>query len=471
MSYDVIICGSGAGGATAARRLAEAGRKVLILERGDYIPSEDANWSAREVFQNGKYKTTETWLDSHGKPFTPGEYYAVGGKTRMYGAALMRMEMEDFGEIGHYGGTSPAWPVSSYQMEPYYVLAEEWYHVGSPEHEPVIEKLSDDMKRMGLHPSHAPAALIEDTCVKCSTCDGFPCKIAAKGDAESCGIVPALATGNVTLITSAMVTKVFSGGVHAWIPSDDPMKGKEPRVLQAPVVILAAGAVNSAALWLQSQLPNGSDQVGRNYMCHQSQAVLAVGPHRIPRGFHKTLRLMDWYHAGPPANMPLGSIQMAGQPLAGMLRGESRLAAIAPELSLREVAERSLTFWLISEDLPRPHNRVTLTSDGQVKLSYMRNNYMAADLLYYQLHRRLRELGYPVHLRKQMPLSAVAHQCGTLRMGSDPGSSVVSPSGESWEVPGLYVADSSVFPSSSAVNPALTIMANSIRVADSILGR
>lgn len=471
MSYDVIVIGSGAGGATAARRLAEAGKKVLILERGDYIPSEDANWSAREVFQNGKYKTTETWLDSHGKPFTPGEYYNVGGKTRMYGAALMRMEPEDFGEISHYGGTSPAWPVTSYQMEPYYVKAEEWYNVHSVDHEPVIEKLSDDMKKMGLHPSHAPAALIEGSCVKCSTCDGFPCKIAAKGDAESCGIKPALATGNVTLLTGYQVTDFIrwdDGRIRAVTGT---IAGHNATFrFDAFRVILAAGAVNSAALWLRSELPNESDQVGRNYMCHQSQAVLAIGEHRIPRGFHKSLRLMDWYHSSPLAGMPLGSIQMAGQPLPAMLRGESALAKIAPELSLREVSSRALTFWLMSEDLPRPHNRVTL-EDGQVKLSYMPNNQMAADLLYFELKRRLRKLGYPVHLRKQMPLAAVAHQCGTLRMGSDAGSSVVNPSGESWEVPGLYVADSSVFPSSSAVNPALTVMANAIRVADSILGR
>lgn len=466
MSYDVIVVGSGAGGATAARRLAEAGRKVLILERGDYIPREPQNWDAKEVFQNGRYVSEDSWLNWRGDAFQPQVHYGVGGATKHYGAALMRMEPEDFGEISHYGGTSPAWPVTSYQMEPYYVKAEEWYNVHPAAHEPVIEKLSDDMERMGLHPEGAPAALIEDTCVKCSTCDGFPCKLLAKGDAESCGIVPALATGNVTLVTNEKVT-----GILRYQRNARHVRGvmTETGYYTAPRVILAAGAVSSAALWLRSDLPNSSDQVGRNYMCHQSQAVLAVGLHKILRGFHKTLRLMDWYHAGPPAGMPLGSIQMAGQPLPAMLRGESALAKMAPEMTLREVAERALTFWLMSEDLPRPHNRVTLTSDGGIRLSYLRNNEMAADLLYYQLHRRLPELGYPVHLRKQMPLGAVAHQCGTLRMGSDPGSSVVSPSGESWEVPGLYVSDSSVFPSSSAVNPALTIMANSIRVADSIL--
>lgn len=462
--YDVIVVGSGAGGATAARRLAEAGKKVLILERGDYIPSEDANWSAREVFQNGKYRTTETWLDSRGKPFTPGEYYNVGGKTKFYGSALWRMYPYDFMTRQHYGGISPQWPVGYAEMDPYYTLAEEWYNVHAVNHEPVIAELRDAMRKTGLHPEPAPAALIEETCVKCSTCDGFPCKIAAKGDAESCGIKPALSTGNVTLLTGTEVLWIETnrdGSVRGVVA------GRPEGLYEAPVVILAAGAVNSAALWLQSTLPNGSDQVGRNYMCHQSQAVLAVGEHKIPRGFHKTLRVMDFYHTGPDG-MPLGSIQMAGQPLAAMLRGESRLAHLMPGVALSEIAGRSLTFWLMTEDLPLPDNRVTL-QDGQIRLNYCSSSRTGAQKLYKELAHRLPWMGYPVHMRKIMPLSAVAHQCGTLRMGSDAGSSVVSPSGESWEVPGLFVADASVFPSSSAVNPALTIMANAIRVADSIL--
>jgi choline dehydrogenase-like flavoprotein len=461
MSYDVIIIGSGAGGATAARRLAEAGKRVLILERGERVPREPQNWDAKEVFGNGRYVSEDSWLDGRGKAFAPQVHYNVGGATKHFGSALWRMEREDFGEVRHYGGTSPAWPVSYDEMRMPYYRAEKWYHVRYPEHEPVIAKLSDDMERLGLEPEDAPAALMEN-CVKCSTCDGFPCKIMAKGDAETCGITPALATGNVTLMTGAKVTHISQGRVAV-------EREESPAVYTAPVIILAAGAVNSAALWLRSGLPNSSDQVGRNYMCHQSQAVLAIGPHKIPRGFHKTLRSMRFYHDGPDG-LPLGSIQMAGQPLPAMLRGESRLAALAPELTLREVSERSLTFWLMSEDLPLDDNRVTLR-DGKIQLSYNPQSRTASRYLYRELARRLFSLGYPVHLRKEMPLSAVAHQCGTLRMGSDPLSSVVRPSGESWEVPGLYVADASVFPSSSAVNPALTVMANAIRVSDHILER
>lgn len=469
MSYDVIIIGSGAGGATAARRLAEAGKKVLVLERGERVPREDANWSAREVFGNGRYVSEDSWLDSRGKTFAPQVHYNAGGATKFYGAALWRMQHSDFGEVQHYGGISPQWPIGYEEMNPYYAQAEEWYNVHSADHEPVIANLGDAMLRSGLHPSHAPAALIEGKCIRCDTCDGFPCKIMAKGDAETCGIVPALATGNVTLLTGAKVISIMTEGALGEVTGVAALVPGGSDVFSAPRVILAAGAVNSAALWLRSGLPDGSDQVGRNYMCHQSQAVLAIGPHRIPRGFHKTLRVMDFYHSGPDG-LPLGSIQMAGQPLPAMLRGESRLAHLAPELTLREVSERSLTFWLMSEDLPSKYNRVTL-EDGQIRLSYSTGNRTAANKLYAELAHRLPKLGYPVHMAKHMPLSAVAHQCGTLRMSETHLSGVVNPRGESWEVPGLYVADASVFPSSSAVNPALTVMANAIRTADHILER
>jgi len=452
-SYDVIIIGSGAGGATAARRLAEAGAKVLILERGDYLPREPQNWDAAEVFGKGRYKTTETWLDSRSKPFTPGEYYNVGGKTKVFGGALWRMLPQDFTQTD-----SPAWPLSYEDMEPYYAQAEQWYKVKKLPHELVISQLAFEMKMHGLNPEYAPVAVDygEGACIRCSTCDGFPCKLLAKGDAEACGIAPSLATGNVTLKTGVKASRIvrkLSGKVHGTWAGDE--------FFSAPAVILAAGAVNSAALWLSSGLPDSSGQAGRNYMCHQSQAVLAIGEKYISRGFHKTLRVMDFYDS-------YGSIQMAGQPLPAMLRGESRLAALMPGVALREIAERSLTFWLMTEDLPCEDNRVTVEG-GKIRLSYATSLQGKAYQLYHELAKRLPHMGYPVHLRKSMPLSAVAHQCGTLRMSATADSGVVSPWGEAWEVPGLYVADSSVFPSSSAVNPALTVMANAIRTADNIM--
>lgn len=467
MSYDAIVIGSGAGGATIARALGGAGRKVLVLERGDYLPREPSNWDAEQVFRRGRYHTDETWLDGYGRSFTPQENYHVGGKTKVYGAALIRMRPDDFGEVRHYGGLSPAWALTYDEMEPYYAKAEEWYHVGHCGHVPAIARLAARMERAGLHPEPAPSALLEH-CTRCDTCDGFPCMVKAKADAETCGIAPALETGNVDLITGMRVTRILRrgfGGIRG-VECQDTANDIEC-AFEAPVVILAAGAVNSAALWLQSGLPDSSGQAGRNYMCHQSQAVLAIGTERLPRGFHKTVMDLSFYRNGPDG-LPLGSIQMAGQPSAAMLRGESGLARIAP--GMREIADRAVVFWLMTEDLPSWHNRVTV-EDGRIRLSYYSGDVRAQYELYRQLAKRLPSLGYPLHLRKYMPLSAVAHQCGTLRMSRSPSGGVVKPSGESWEVPGLYVADASVFPSSSAVNPALTVMANAIRVAGTITER
>jgi choline dehydrogenase-like flavoprotein len=447
--YDVIVVGSGAGGGTAARALAQAGRKVLVIERGEYIPREPANWSAQEVFGKGRYISPDTWLDGSGTPFAPQVHYCVGGSTRMYGAALWRMQSSDFG----------SWPVSLADMAPWYARAEAMYHVQPAiAHAPVIAKIAAGLASAGLHPESAPAAvMLEQGCTLCATCDGYPCNLGVKGDAQSCAIVPALATGNLTLATSEQVLEILvTSGAVAGVRT-------ERRVHLAPVVILAAGAVNSAALWLRSGLPDSSGQAGRNYMCHQSQAVLAVGPEKIPPGFFKTLRVMDWYS-------PLGSVQMAGQPCAAMLRGESALAHLAPGLAVREIAARSVVFWLMSEDKAAASNRVSIDPpSGSIQLTYDPGSLTNSDDLYHRLASCLPDLGFPVHLRKRMPLAALAHQCGTLRMGEIPSDGPVDRWGQSWDTSGLYVGDTSVFVSSAAVNPALTAMAHSLRVADHII--
>jgi choline dehydrogenase-like flavoprotein len=452
MSYDAVVIGSGAGGGTVTRALAEQGKKILLIERGDWLPREPAGWSAEEIFGHGRYRAQETWLDRDGKEFHPGEYYNVGGKTKFYGSALFRLRDRDF----------RSWPVTPQDMAPWYDQAENWYHVHTMEHSPVIQKIADRFTAAGLHPEHAPCGVIEGTCSHCDMCDGFPCPVLGKADAQTCGVQPALDTGNVTLLTGTQITRLvhYRGQI---IGLEGISNGQEDVLgIDGIPVILAAGAVNSAALWLRSDLPDVSGQAGRNYMCHRSQAVLAIGRDRLPPAFHKTLTVMDWYPG-------LGSIQMAGQPKAAMLRGESFVAQLAPELTLREIAERSVTFWLMSEDQANPQNTVTWHNSSPM-LNYLPdgNAVINARMLYRRLAALLPGMGFHAHLRKVMPLAAVAHQCGTLRMGTSAQDGVVDAEGKAWGLGNLFVADASVFPSSGAVNPALTVMAHALRVASSL---
>ncbi|HEY8945362.1 MAG TPA: hypothetical protein VIM73_13920, partial [Polyangiaceae bacterium] len=216
--YDIIIIGTGAGGGTLARALAGSGKRILLLERGDYVPREKENWSSQAVNLQARYHTREVWRDREGKPLHPHTNYYVGGNTKFYGAALFRLREQDFGELRHAGGVSPAWPIRYAEMEPYYALAERLYHVHGERgkdptepfasgpypfpavsHEPRIQQLHDDLASVGLHPFHVPLGILLDEsdsrkspCIRCDTCDGFPCLVHAKADAQVCGVDVAL---------------------------------------------------------------------------------------------------------------------------------------------------------------------------------------------------------------------------------------------------------------------------------------
>jgi choline dehydrogenase-like flavoprotein len=216
--YDLIIIGSGAGGGTLAHRLAPTGKRILLLERGDYVRRERENWDSRSVNGEARYQTKEVWRDAKGKPLHPHTNYNVGGNTKFYGAALFRLRQSDFGELRHQGGISPSWPISYEELEPYYLKAEQLYHVhgrrgddptdppasgGYPHppvsHEPRLQQLSDDFARLGLHPFHVPLGIQIDEknarsskCIRCQTCDGFPCLVNAKSDAQVICVDPAL---------------------------------------------------------------------------------------------------------------------------------------------------------------------------------------------------------------------------------------------------------------------------------------
>jgi choline dehydrogenase-like flavoprotein len=512
-AYDIIIVGTGAGGGTLARHLAPSGKRILLLERGDWLPRELENWVTQAVFVDNRYVSPDTWYDRDGKPFQPGVHYFVGGATKLYGAALYRLRKEDFGELRHHDGISPAWPIAYDELEPYYTLAEQLYQVHGARgedpteppasapypfpavsHEPRIQQLSDQLEAVGHRPFHAPCGIMLDesnmpfsTCVRCATCDGFPCLVHAKADAEVLGVRPALEHPNVTLMTNAKVVRLGTNdGGTAVTEVVVEREGGEER-FAADVVVVACGAANTAKLLLQSAsdkhpsgLANGSDQVGRNYMFHDSTAVLALSREENHTAYQKTLGLNDFYFGADDFDYPLGNVQMVGKSQAEMFRGERpRETKLAPEWTLERMAHHAVDFWLSSEDLPRPDNRVTVDGDGRLTLTYTETNAEAKKQLYAKVKSLLGKLDMnPDHLihrfaymKNDIPIAGCAHQAGTARMGSDRHASVVDASCKAHELDNLYVVDTSVFPSIGAVNPALTAMANSLRVGDHLLER
>ncbi len=511
--YDVIVIGSGAGGGTLVHRLAPSGKRILLLERGDWLARGPQNWSAEEVFVENRYISKDTWYDAAGEKFQPQVHYFVGGATKMYGAALYRLRAEDFGELTHHDGISPAWPVSYQDFEPYYTEAEQLYEVrgargedpteppasapyphAAVSHEPRIQQLSDDLEATGLHPFHAPcgvmlneADMAQSRCVRCSTCDGFPCLVQAKSDAEMLAVRPALRHQNVTLQTGAEVVKLETDPSGRSITGVVVARNGVSETHSADLVVVSCGAANSAKLLLASAnsehpngLANGSDQVGRNYMFHASQAVLAISKEENPTVFQKTLGLNDFYFRSEDFEFPLGNIQMVGKSQADMYRGEKPLqTALAPEFALDQIARHAVDFWLSTEDLPRAGNRVTLRPDGAVQLSYEPTNAEPKRRLYQRLKSMLGELGMHEHhllarsayLRTDIPVAGVAHQAGTVRFGLDPSDSALDANCKAHELDNLYVVDTSFFPSIGAVNPALTAMANGLRVGDHLLER
>ncbi len=512
-SYDVIIVGTGAGGGTMARHLAPSGKSILLLERGDWLPREPQNWLAEDVFVDNRYVSKDTWYDGEGTSFQPQVHYFVGGATKLYGAALYRLRREDFGELAHHDGISPAWPISYEELEPYYTQAEHLYEVRGARgedpteppasgpypfpavsHEPRIQQLADDLEAAGHHPFHAPCGVRLDesnmpysVCVRCPSCDGFPCPMHAKSDAEVFGVRPALEHSNVTLVTNAKAIKLETNDAGTAVTEVVVEQDGGTERYSGGIVVLACGAANTAQLLLASAsdahpngLANGSDQVGRNYMFHNSSAVLALSREENPTVFQKTLGLNDFYLGSDDFDFPLGNIQMVGKSQAEMFRGERpRDTKLAPQWTLDRIARHAIDFWLSTEDLPRPENRVTLRPDGAVELRYTPNNDEPKQRLNAKLHSLLGKLdmnpGHLIHrfayMKNDIPVAGCAHQAGTARFGTDPGASVTNTDCRAHELDNLYVADTSIFPSIGAVNPALTAMANALRVGDHLLER
>jgi choline dehydrogenase-like flavoprotein len=515
--YDIIIIGTGAGGGTLAYALAPTGKKILLIERGDYVPREKENWSTKAVNQEARYNTKELWRDKYGKELHPHTNYCVGGNTKFYGAALFRLRSEDFGELKHHGGVSPAWAISYDEMEPYYTKAEHLYQVHGERgadptepwasapykypkitHESRIQQLSDDFARLGLKPFHVPLGVRLDEknmrkspCIRCATCDGHPCLINAKSDAQTLCVDPALEYPNVKLMTNAKVVKLETNVSGREVSRVVIERDSKTEYVSGDVIVVSAGAINSAALLLRSAndkhpngLANGSDVVGRHYMGHVNSVLMAISKCPNPTVFQKTLAVNDFYFGSKEWEFPMGHISFVGKLDLDTLRAGA--PAMAPGFVLETMATHSLDFWLTSEDLPDPNNRVSLDKNGNIVLSYAPNNEEGHKRLTAKLKDLMKQqTACPIHgkdchqglfarslyVGQRIPLAGVAHQNGTIRFGNDPKTSALDRNCKAHEVDNLYVVDASFFPSSGAVNPALTIMANALRVGDHLIQR
>jgi choline dehydrogenase-like flavoprotein len=515
--FDVIIIGTGAGGGTLAHKLAPTGKRILLLERGGYVLREKDNWNPRAVNLEGKYQTKEIWQDKDGKELHPHTNYYVGGNTKFYGAALFRLRKEDFGEIQHHGGISPSWPIGYADLEPYYTEAEHLYHVHgnrgedpaepparapyphpAVKHEPRIQQLSDDFARLGLRPFHTPLGVMlneknphASRCIRCETCDGFPCLVGAKSDAQVCAVDPALEHTNVTLQINAYVDRLETSPSGREISKVIIKNNGTREEVSADIVVSSCGAINSAALLLRSandKHPNGlsntSDVVGRHYMGHVNSVLMALSKCVNPTIFQKSLSVNDFYFGSEDWTYPMGHISFVGKLDGETLKGGA--PALTPGWTLDLMARHSLDFWLTSEDLPDPNNRVMLNASGGIVLSYQPNNEEGHKRLIAKLKKLMQQQtkckvhGHECHeglfarnlyAGQRIPLAGVAHQVGTVRFGDDPRTSALDANCKTHDVDNLYVVDGSFFCSSGAVNPALTIMANALRVGDHLIER
>lgn len=505
--YDIVIIGTGAGGGALLSRLAPSGKRILVLERGQFLPREKQNWESSEVFLKTRYHTDEVWKDKAGKNIHPGTGYWVGGNTKVYGAALFRLRERDFERVQHIGGgVSPEWPLSYRDLEQYYGQAESLFHVhgragedptepfrSTPyphppvSHEPRIQEVHDALVSHGRRPFSIPLGVnlneadrITSPCIRCNTCDGFPCLVNAKSDSDVLCVRPALAFSNVTLRTGAKATRVLTN------PSGSAAVGVELEVggslesVLADVVVVACGAINSAALLLRSRtdvhwngLANSSDQVGRNFMKHHNGSMMAVSKNRNPTVFQKTIAVNDFYWGEAGFASPMGHAQLLGKIDRDMLVDQA--PAVAPTPALALMATHSIDWWITAEDLPRPDNRVRV--DGEtVVLEYEPRDTEGFERMMARWKQTLGDahvgdsiFDHSMVFGKTIPLESVGHQCGTCRFGTDPRTSVLDVNCRAHDVANLYVVDGSFFPSSGAVNPSLTIIANALRVGDHLL--
>ena len=493
--YDIIIIGTGAGGGTIAQALSGTGARLLILERGDFVPQEEENWNPEEVWKKLRYQTAERWLDDRGREFRPYTHYCVGGNTKFWGSVLYRLRREDFDAVEHMDGLSPAWPIDYDTLAPYYDRAERLYQVrgqagidpteperapfpyGAVPHAPAMGEIVDRLRDQGLHPSPLPLGLLrpgeQDGCILCNTCNSFACTVHAQSEADVCCVREAILRENVTLWTNACATRLFTNPAGTKVEAVEVERNGGRVRVSAPLVIASCGAVNSAALLLRSAsdkhpngLGNSSGLVGRRYMAHLATMMQGFHPFRQNTAvFQKTVAINDFYLRGPSTKYPLGQIQSQGRTHGVMAQ---TVVPWVPLWAYDAWVARGVDWLAMSEDLPVPENRATIDAAGRIRLEYRPNNLRAHRMLVRETKRILRKIGFWLVVTHSHGSKNTTHQCGTLCFGTNPRASVLDAFCRSHDVDNLFVVDASFFPSSAAVNPGLTIAAQALRVADHI---
>ena len=468
--YDSIIVGSGAGGAAAAYRLTEGGQRVLLLEKGPMLARTSDTLDPQRVVHDGYYKSKETWSDARGNPIVPEEYFNVGGKTKWYGAALLRFAGNEMTADPMFAYRD--WPVGEAALNPYYAAAEQLLGVRTVACEPVLERIVQVLTaRAGWAAFPLPMALspqIVDTPKEAAHFDGFASPTGMKADAEYSFIDRARGTGRLTLIANAPVVELLSEGARTLTITG--VRTANGASYRASRVLLAAGALHSPRLLEQylhthalGSLPIAAN-IGRNLKLHLLTAMVSVSTSTISDQLRKTTALT---HAAFPHSsvQPLG---FDGELIASLV------PKLIPRWLARQIGGRAYGFFLQTEDSSHRDNRVYTNTEGRPVLDYDPTRSPAALNEHRRFTARLRSAllgaGY-VSFIQPIGVTGTAHACGTLIAGSDPSASVVAEDGRVHGLSGLYVVDGSVLPRSSRVNPSLTIYAWSLRVAEQILGR
>ncbi|TGQ63570.1 MAG: GMC family oxidoreductase [Mesorhizobium sp.] len=493
---DIVIIGSGIGGASLAHGLADSGRRIVILERGEHLRDTPEARDDKAIFLRGFYRSTEAWVGTDGDTFLPGNYYYVGGNSKFYGAVMYRYRLEDFLPRPHMDGASPGWPITYNELEPWYERAEAIFKVrgdtsqdptepprASPyrfppvQDEPAIAAVRARLNKAGVHPSSLPLAIDIDEWLRRAKTgwDAFPNTGSGKIDAEAGPLAAALKHGNVSLLTGANVLRLETDPAGQQVIAAVFLKDGVEQRISAGVFAVAAGAVQTAALLLRSAnaahprgLANGSDQLGRNFMNHNTTAMLAIDPLSANTSvYQKTLSFNDFYNADPETGFPLGNVQLLGHITGNILKAN---APLLPRWLAGLIARNCYGWFLTSEDLPNPDSRVTV-NNGRIVMHWVRSNMRAHETLIRKTRHVMRKAGFPIVLTRTFGRKTTSHQCGTARLGNDPRTSVVSTDCRSHEISNLYVTDASVLPTSAAVNPALTIAALAIKAGAAIKQR